>query len=144
MGRYKSFFHFQHTALDWLWRWGFASVVAGLAALFSRNAAVRHFGLQSLIWGAGDAALALFGQRDALRRIREGARDEGGQARRFRAILLVNALLDVGYVLAGLLLLLRAGERRGRAGAGVGVTVQGLFLLIYDTVLAALVRRWTA
>lgn len=141
MTRYKSFFHFQHTALGILWRWGMGSVLAGLVASFSRNTVVRHAGIQALAWGAIDATLAHLGRHQARQRISEGMPDQGRHARRFRTIVLVNAGLDVGYVTAGWLLIRRS-TRPERVGIGLGIVVQGLFLLVLDSLLALRTGQW--
>ena len=136
-----SFFHFQHRALGLLWGWGLGSVVLGASALLSRNLAVRQVGIQSIAWGAIDAALAWFGRRDARIKIAAGATDGPRQARRFRTILLINAGLDVGYIAGGWALLRSARGRDQRSGMGIGIIVQGLFLLLFDSGLAWLVGR---
>src|SRR5689334_20234205 len=93
-----SFFHFQHRLLGVLWAWGIGSAVAGLPALLSRNQVLRQVGIQAVVWGAIDAALAWFGRRGARAKIAAAADDGPAQARRLRTILLVNAGLDVGYI----------------------------------------------
>jgi hypothetical protein len=124
-------------------------MVAGLASLLHPAPRVRHAGLQALSWGAIDAVLALIGRRSARRkaqRAQQGDLDSATIARAigtFRRILLINSVLDVGYVLGGLWLLRTAGERQSRQGMGLGIIVQGLFLLIYDALLARdVTRRW--
>ncbi len=137
----QSFFHFQHRALGVLWAWGVGSVAAGVPALLSRDQRIRQAGIQAIAWGAIDAALAWFGRRGARAKISRGANDGPRQARRFRTILLINALLDVGYVASGAALLRGARGRDERTGMGLGIVIQGLFLLVYDSVLAWMVGR---
>jgi hypothetical protein len=62
-------------------------------------------------------------------------------ARRFRTILLINAGLHVGYVAGSWALLRGARGRDDRAGMGLGIVIQGLFLLVYDGVLACMIGR---
>jgi hypothetical protein len=143
MDRYKSFFHFQHTALLGLWRWGLASMLGGGLLMLTRSTLLRALGLQALVWGAIDAALAFFGQRGARRHIRGGAQDGPAHARRFRLIVAVNAALDVLYVLLGLRLIRGSAGRSARRGTGLGILTQGVFLLVYDTALAIATGRWT-
>jgi hypothetical protein len=97
--------------------------------------------VQAIVWGAIDAALAWFGRRGARDKISRGAKDDPRQARRFRTILLINAGLDVGYVAGGWALLRGARGRDERTGMGLGIIIQGLFLLVYDSVLAWMVGR---
>jgi hypothetical protein len=143
------FFAYQQRQLGILKAWGLGSVVVGLVSLLSPAPRVRHAGLQALSWGAIDAALALIGQRSARRkaqRAQHGDLDRIAitrEVRIFRRILLINSALDMGYVLGGLWLLRTADERQSRQGMGLGIIVQGLFLLIYDALLARDVgRRW--
>ncbi|MDJ1114083.1 DUF6992 family protein [Microbacterium dauci] len=113
-----------------LTRWGTASVVIGGAlALFPRT---RAFGLQNLMWGAIDVALAEFTRR------------QGGvpKKRMLRRILLVNAALDVGYVATGAHLAARTpsfGGRLSRAdarGHGLAIVLQGAALFVIDLTAA--------
>jgi hypothetical protein len=139
----RDFFQFQHRALGVLWAWGLASVAAGLAALISCDKRIRQAGVQAIVWGAIDAALAWLGRRGARKKIGQGAKDGAAQARRFRSILLVNAGLDAGYIAGGVALLGRARGRDERVGTGLGIVIQGLFLLLYDSGLAWVVGRHT-
>ena len=142
MNNDPSFFYFQERVLSVLWRWGLASVAAGLPALIVRNAVVRQAGMQTIAWGAIDAALAFFGRRGARERLRRGSNDALVQARRFRLIVLINAGLDVGYIVGGWRLVRGARGRAERAGMGLGIIVQGLFLLLFDSALAWFSSRW--
>jgi hypothetical protein len=76
-------------------------------------------------------------------RRRRGTLDADGlhrQSKRLRALLLVNAAADVAYVAGGAAIAVRG--FRGRttwrmgAGDGVGIIVQGAFLLVLDTTFA--------
>lgn len=143
------FFAYQQRRLGILKAWGLGSMVAGLASLLHPAQNVRHAGLQALTWGAIDAALALLGRRGARRKAQQAQQgslssaDIAREIRTFRRILLFNSALDVGYVLGGLWLLRTAGERPSRQGMGLGIIVQGLFLLVYDALLARDVgRHW--
>lgn len=116
--------------------WSLASVLAGGVALARRPGPVATgVARQGLAWGAVDlgvAALSLRPPRPA---------PEQQAAASLRRLLLLNSVLDVGYVVAGALLW-RAGTVRGRdsRGDGAGVVVQGAFLLVLDTVHAARLR----
>ncbi|MPR00447.1 hypothetical protein GB931_21480 [Modestobacter sp. I12A-02628] len=103
--------------------WAVASVVGGAALSLSPR--TRAFGRQTAAWGAVDGVIAWAGARG---RARKGPTDPV----RLRRVLLLNAGLDVGYVLAGAALV-----RHGRwAGDGWGVVVQGAFLLALDATAA--------
>jgi hypothetical protein len=142
----ESFYDYQRRRLGILLAWGLGSVLAAPLALLSRDALWRQLGMQTFGWGAIDALLAFFGRRGARRKAarRErgelSATDELREARRFRAILLLNAGLDVLYIAGGAALALRQ-RRRDRRGMGLGIIPQGAFLLAYDSLLAREVGR---
>ena len=107
--------------------WAAASVVAGAALATSPR--TRGFGRQTAAWGAVDGLIAYAGSR---KRARTGPTGR----RRLRRVLLVNAGLDVGYLLAGAGLVRRTRWR----GDGQAVLVQGAFLLVLDTAAARALR----
>lgn len=100
--------------------WAAGSVAAGLA--LAARPGTRGLGRQTALWGAVDGAIALVGAR---RRAAKGPTDPA----RLRRVLLVNAGLDVGYLLLGARL--RRSSRWREDGAAV--LVQGAFLLVLDT-----------
>ena len=126
--------------------WSALSIIAGaLLAAFGASAWWHGFGVQALVWGAIDAAIALFGQLSARRR---RAASLGGpetferEARNLRRILWVNTGLDVLYVAGGVALLRTLGAQNlFAAGSGWGVIVQGGFLFIFDLLHALTVPR---
>ena len=138
---------FQRRALPVLIGWAAGSMIAG--AIWRRQGPPfwRGLGGQFLAWGAIDGLIALAGLGWAVRsekRLADGqisADDLSNAARTFERVLWINAGLDVGYVLGGASLLARSPERPDRRGMGAGITVQGLYLLIWDVTLALLVRR---
>lgn len=131
---------FQRAASMILLAWGVLSMLCGAAAMAVRAAFARHVGLQALVWGAIDALIALVGLRNATQ---SHSGSVAAQARRLQAIVALNAGLDVLYVLGGRRLVQRAGGKPVRAGAGLGIIIQGLFLLLFDSALTLLLRRYT-
>lgn len=127
-------------AMGWLLAWGIGSVVVGAGLVSRRNAELRQAGLQALSWGAIDAALALNARIGARRKQAQPPGEPAiiADARRTRAIVAVNGLLDVGYIAAGVALM----RRSGRRGMGIGIAVQGLFLLLYDWLLVLALGKW--
>ncbi len=109
------------------------SAVAG-AALWAVGArgdrpTVAAFGRQTASWAAVDGLIAAGGWMVASRR-RDGEHvDEAARASALRRLLLVNAGLDVSYVVGGVLLARRADRR----GDGIAIAVQGAFLLWLDS-----------
>lgn len=126
----------QHRVSVRLLAWSVPSVVLGGIALLLPAPLLQGIGLQALIWGAIDAALAAAGLVAAARR-RRSYPDEQQQVRdtlRLRRTLLVNAGLDVLYIAGGsaMIVLLRADPFL--LGNGIGVVIQGTFLLFFDLI----------
>jgi hypothetical protein len=88
--------------------------------------ALGDAGRMTVGWGLTDAVIAGWA---GWRLRRPSADGEAARARRMALLTGANALLDAGYVAAGVAL---AGRRK-RRGDGVAVAVQGLFLLYLDT-----------
>ena len=114
--------------------WGGASVLVGTLLLtwltVRRTDAplLRHFAIQTAAWGAVDGLICLWAGRDLV------LRDYAG-AQRLLNLLWLNLGLDAGYIAIGATLLLTAwrwGSRAGGIGAGIGIIVQGLALLLLD------------
>lgn len=119
--------------------WGVLSIATG-TSLFARLAwkrsdatMIRHFAIQTAVWG-GVVVLsaARSWQRLALR-------DYAGMQELVN-ILWLNTGFDVGYAAVGLTLVLTAwrwGPRLGALGAGTAVIVQGIAFAILDLRLIA-------
>lgn len=123
--------------------WGALSVLVGTAVFAiqrlrrAESSLLKHFAVQSIAWGAVDLAIAAWAHRGLALRDLEAA----VALDRF---VWLNVGLDVGYVAVGATLAtfgLRAPQRAGLAGAGIGVIVQGLALLVLDLQLAAGIVR---
>lgn len=138
MVRVDTFFEWQHRMLDWLLGWGVGSVVVGAGLATDTQSTVRQIGVQAVAWGAIDAGLAWNGRRSARVRQHESPaetakrRPIAEEIGRFRTIIAVNTGLDVLYVLGGLWLAQSSGKRKNRRGTGLGIAIQGLFLLCFD------------
>lgn len=114
--------------------WSLPSVVFGALGLPFGGPLVQGIALQALIWGGIDAALALSGLLVAARRRRRYP-DEDQQVRdtlRLRRTLLVNGGLDVLYIAAGVAMIVLLRSDLFLLGNGIGVTIQGAFLLVFD------------
>lgn len=123
--------------------WGATSVLLGTALLAwligraRRSDLLKHFAIQTAAWGAVDLLLAAIAYGSL------GVRDLAG-ATRLDRLLWLNIGLDGGYVLVGLTLAIagwRLGRRLGLVGAGIGVVVQGVALMLLDLVLAVHISR---
>ena len=116
--------------------WGGLSILAGAAWLLGTEPTWRGFGLQALAWGAIDALIAAFGLRGLESKL-TAPLDLAEAARRagwLRHVLMVNAGLDVLYILGGAWL--SANPDPYNAGMGWGILVQGAFLLLFDSLHA--------
>ncbi len=134
----------QRQALAWLLGWGIGSVVVGAGLATAKTPVLRHVGIQAVAWGAIDAALAYSGRENARNKLQQGTTDaeQWVEAQRFQRIVAINAGLDVLYVLGGWWLIRRAGSNEARRGMGLGIIIQGAFLLVYDSALVWAVAQW--
>ena len=144
-----NFFSYQQRRIWLLLIWGLGSVVSGLMLQLSRKPFWKQFGLQAAIWGAIDAALAVFGLNTANKKEERFAPgklssvEEQKEVRSFFRILFINTFLDIGYVLSSIWVMQHFKGRADRRGVGVGIIVQGLWLFLFDGLMSQEVwRRW--
>lgn len=125
--------------------WSIGSIAAGLFWLRGASEMLKGFASQMIGWGVVDLVIALLGLRGAARNaVRYASREiseaeHAAESRKFERILAVNAALDIGYIAGGVALARQPSKHR--QGMGWGIIVQGLYLLIWDTILVILVRR---
>jgi hypothetical protein len=121
---------FTQTIARRLLLWGIISTVGGAIAQFSRRPFWIGVGQQAIGWGIVDALIALLAGRFSTKPL-------SGKA--LRRILLINAGLDVLYMLGGFLFARTKGAAdEKRRGQGWGIVLQGLFLLKFDLIHALL------
>lgn len=123
--------------------WSALSILAAtliavmLAARRTRSKLLEHFALQMLLWGA------IFGMIAGLELHSLALRDVSA-ATRLERMVWMNIGLDVGYVGIGAVLA-AVGYKLSRSmaavGAGTGLVVQGLAVLLIDLQFAALISR---
>lgn len=144
-----NFYSYQQQRFFLLLFWGILSVIAGSALQLNTQPFWKQFGIQSLLWGAIDAALALFGlpgankkeERLALGELTET--DVQKDTRNFYRILLINFGLDVGYIALGIWLMQHFSTRPDRRGMGLGILIQGIWLFLFDGLVSQEVRsQW--
>lgn len=123
--------------------WALASAVLGIGVLgavwrrIPRPALLWHFSVQTAAWGLVDLALVAMGWKSL------APKDVNGYWG-LREFLWLNLGLDVGYVAVGVTLVAcgwALGKRLGLVGAGLGVAVQGMALLILDGWLVVVLNR---
>jgi esterase/lipase len=125
--------------------WSTLSVAVGAVLLWTGSEFWRGFGLQALVWGLIDGAIAGFGRRNAARRRARGpysAEALAREAANMRRILWINTGLDVLYVTGGLILAFTAAPQNLFViGNGWGIVVQGGFLFFFDLIHVFAVPR---
>lgn len=127
--------------------WATGSVVSGLLWWRSASEFYQGLGSQFSLWGLIDGLIAVFGIQSAKRnhaRYQSGEIDRNKhdqQAKLFETIVWVNVILDLGYIIAGILYKGRHRDNPRRRGVGFGVLLQGSFLLIWDILLASFSRK---
>lgn len=123
--------------------WAAGSILVGTAGFAVLRIRARtssllfHFSLQTAAWGVVDLVL-VWAARGSL------ALRDLSSARRLERFLWLNAGLDAGYVAVGVTLALAGwamGRRLGAVGAGIGIAMQGLALLLLDLVIADQLAR---
>lgn len=111
--------------------WSALSITTGAPLAASQRPVLRGLGQQFIAWGAVDGAIALAGRWSQRRKAEPGAGNENIAT--LRRLLLVNAGLDVLYITGGAALAVRRGKTDPYwLGAGLGIVVQGGFLLGFD------------
>ncbi len=116
--------------------WSLASMGVGAGLAFGGPDDFSRFvGVQALAWGAVDLAFAVFGQVQSREKLFAGdgsaelvKKDRLSLGKAFW----INAILDVGYVIAGALLW-NLGANDVVRGTGAGIVSQGGFLFAFDT-----------
>lgn len=138
---------YQQDAMPILLGWGIGSTLAGLVWRRSASSWLRGLGIQFIGWGIVDALIASFAIANAANK---SAQVDSGeitkvehrrQSEQFERIVWLNALLDIGYILGGSRMVKRSQQNRQRRGMGWGIIIQGLFLFIWDVLLASTARR---
>lgn len=128
----QSIWSFQRNLTTRLYLWSALSIFAGIMMLFF-SPFWRGMGIMFIGWGAIDAAIAFFGSRSARKKEASlpSAASEAVEARNIRRILLINTVLDVLYIAAGIWIILTQPDPFWQ-GSGWGVIVQGGFLFLFD------------
>jgi hypothetical protein len=123
--------------------WGAASLLVGTALVVMlhlarpRSPLLKHFGIQTAVWGAVELGAALLLLRSL------ALRDLSG-ATQLDRLLWMNIGLGMGYALVGLTLVVigsRSSSRFGLVGAGIAIVLQGAALTTIDLLLAGQISR---
>lgn len=138
---------FNNAVMRWLVRWNIPNILIGALLARSDQPVVRGFASQNVGWGVVNLGIAFLGGRVTQRR-REKLADPNApevlarETRNMRRLLLVNAGLDLLYVLGGWRLAATRGQSDARMrGAGYGIMLQGALLFVWDAVLVLMMPR---
>lgn len=128
----------QRTAMLVLGGWAAGNIATGLWMRSKREGEARYFHEMNALWNGVNLGIAALGYWTA-QRTAAGSLDLFSSVHEhynFQQILLLNAGLDVGYMLGGLYLKERAKNTSNRPerlqGYGRAVLLQGGFLLAFD------------
>jgi hypothetical protein len=111
--------------------WGVLSTIGGIIFQFSRRPFWIGVGQQAIGWGLIDALIALVAGRSS-------AKSFSGKT--LRRVLLINAGLDVLYMLGGFIFARTKGAADEKMrGQGFGIVLQGLFLFKFDLIHGLLI-----
>lgn len=134
----------QRTAMLVLGGWAVANIGVGLGLAGNASGPDRHFHQMNAYWNLVNLGIAGFGYFSAIKSdpAAFGLYATADEHFGFQRILLLNAGLDVGYVLGGLYLTERArrfitsdpGKSDRLKGFGRAIMLQGGFLLVFDVV----------
>jgi hypothetical protein len=121
-------------AMGALASWSVGNMLVGVPAARQTEDRSRAFWLANVGWNGVNLGIAGMGAISMGARARKG--DPGLeqvtlQHRKLRRALAINAGLDLGYVVTGLVLQ-RTAERRELRGLGDALVLQGAFLLTFD------------
>ncbi len=124
---------FQQHLLKQLTAWSLFSLLAGgVITLWAETGSVwQAFGGMNAVWALVNLVIASLGFYGVLKKMQRGIADESAERNRLLRVLKVNTVLDVGYVLVALGMIVW-GRTPLLQGFGWGVLVQGGFLLIFD------------
>lgn len=140
-------YEMQITISKRLVKWALLNILAGTILFFSAIELVTGLAIQSLCWGSINAIIALAGLwhgRSRMRGANSGAFDmkkDTDRIGKFARLLWFNFYLDGIYILGGALLALFYTQNDLWLGHGIGIIVQGSFLLVFDLYHAIICRR---
>jgi hypothetical protein len=114
------------------------SIGFGIAGLLAPWRVVNGIALQALIWGSVDATIAVVAWVGARRRSLRYPDEtrEVEETIRLRRTLRINGFLDIVYIATGAAIVVVFQGQPFALGNGVGVIIQGAFLLVFDFVHA--------
>lgn len=132
----------QKTGMIILGSWGLGNALTGGIGMLKSQGETKYFHQMNLGWGLINASIAGLGYFSALKtggQIGEWL-DLFQQNQSMQRTLLLNAGLDVGYIMGGLYLVERSRRpeinQQRLKGFGKSIVLQGAFLLAFDGLMA--------
>ncbi|MCK6604103.1 MAG: hypothetical protein L6Q59_04315 [Ignavibacteriaceae bacterium] len=120
--------------------WALSNMLVSGSSYFATSGEARQFHAMNAMWNLVNFGIAAFGYSDAVNAVpSDKLSDALKQSAEMQNILLLNAGLDVAYIVTGFLL-----REKGKTsekyseilkGYGSSLVLQGSFLLIFDTIL---------
>jgi hypothetical protein len=149
---YQSFYtgslKINNTGMYVLGSWALANITAGAYGWASASGDMKYFGQMNLFWNVVNlsiAGFALYGNYTTDASMMNG-QEMLAKHLKTENILLINSVLDVGYIGAGFLMRhLSAGSAKREdllKGYGNSVIMQGAFLLVFDLVMYGFLRDY--
>lgn len=136
----QSQYAINRTGMTVLGSWAIANIGIGFFRMQQTSGEAYHFNQMNAMWNTVNVGLAAVGFFTAGQILdNQSLSAVLGFQNRFEKILLVNAALDVGYMITGLYLKERSKNSVKNterfAGFGKSLILQGGFLLVFDTVM---------
>lgn len=126
--------------------WAVSSILFGLILQFTSRLG-RGIGAQFVGWGIVNFLIAWFGSRNSRARQEKLAEPfdpeiQQQEATKLHRLLLVNAVLDIFYILGGFGFVQSRGRRdEFSKGNGLGIMLQGAFLFFFDLYQALMLKK---
>ncbi len=128
----------QQTGMLILGGWAVGNIALGSALVGRAEGVDKHFHTMNIAWNAVNLGIAAFGYYSAAKIDPAGLSlfESVQQQNNLQKILLLNAGLDVGYMLGGAYLIERSKNAEKNAerleGFGKSIVLQGAFLFVFD------------
>jgi hypothetical protein len=128
---------FQNTITRRLTWWAWASIALGALSMLLVGDFWRGMAFQFIGWGFINLGIAYFGSINLQRRAgkldeKQKKAAEPQETRNLARLLWTNARFDVFYMLGGAAVARFIGPDPFWVGTGIGIFIQGTFLLIFD------------
>lgn len=129
---------YQNTVSYRLLAWASLNVLGGVWLQQQRSKVGRGIAMQSIGWGAINAAIAIGGRIASSVRQNNQPHPHAQESiqrehKNLSRALWINGFLDILYMVGGGILIARKGrEDKLARGNGIGIVIQGLFLFLFD------------